>query len=448
MLLNNAKGTSDPFHKNFNEAINMFYNVSDHVGGVGSTAGNLKFGAKKGIEPNDFDTWSHEFQHALADKIMLHQKGMRMPMEAYTQGVVEQNASWSRNDLSSGFDYGALYFNLIYTLGKESMSTQNLTPERINTREKLENYYKGQQDTIDLLDYIEAKAFISLTPEQQAKITTQITETGNRATWAKVSDVEVIKEMNLTTLEALWDNKVMLRPAHAWGGSVRGGNVTSVGGDDYGFESAWVTRWYIPHNDTSYPNAFAQKRNLFEMLGYGGVDGFITYGSRLSKNDLDAIQKITLAKTGTAMNWKEYKFSRYEEIESKLDNKYINADLMLEQFTKALINDAANSNGDLANSTNLRKTYYHYLKRATDDFIADPLGTDLEVVHITSAQELVEKINARPYGYFILDNDIDFSGMTTNVTQTFMGKLDGNGHKITGNTFSIFKRLDLVMLKI
>ena len=39
------------------------------------------------------------------------------------------------------------------------------------------------------------------------------------------------------------------------------------------------------------------------------------------------------------------------------------------------------------------------------------------------------------------DNDIDFSHMTTNVTQTFMGRLDGNGHKIIGNTFPIFNKI-------
>ena len=31
--------------------------------------------------------------------------------------------------------------------------------------------------------------------------------------------------------------------------------------------------------------------------------------------------------------------------------------------------------------------------------------------------------------------------MTTNVTATFMGKLDGNGHKIIGNTLPIFQKI-------
>ena len=39
------------------------------------------------------------------------------------------------------------------------------------------------------------------------------------------------------------------------------------------------------------------------MLGYAGVDGYVTYGRGNTATDLDAIQKITKSVTGTAMNW-------------------------------------------------------------------------------------------------------------------------------------------------
>ena len=207
------------------------------------------------------------------------------------------------------------------------------------------------------------------------------------------------------------------------------------------------------HYDNGYSDALSNKKNFFEMLGYGGVDAYVTYGSRMSSSDLDAIQKVTIAKTVKAMNWKEYRMSRYAEIESKLNNKYVNIDLMIEQFKNALKSDAKNGNRNITSATNLRKIYYHYLKRVTNDFIDDPLGTTIEMTHIKTADELVDKINAEPYGYYILDNDIDFSNMTRNVTQTFMGKLDGNGHKIIGNKVSIFQKIrygyvkDLVLSK-
>ena len=433
---NRAGSTTEPFHKNFNEAVGAWQYGS--AAGVGNTAGFLWFIARPGL--TNYDTWTHEFEHALYDKIMLFRKGARLQLETYTEGNVQQNETWSNNNIS-GYDVGPYYFNFAFTLGKESMATQNLTPERINTREKLENYFKGQFDALELLDYVSAKAFIQLTPEEQAKIATRMNTSAGWSTWGTITK-EQAKTMNLTTLESLWDNRIMLRPNNAWGVSVRGlVPINSIGANDYGYESIWVTRWYMGHYDNGYADAFSNKKNMFEMLGYAGVDGYVTFGSKLSSSDLDAIQKITLAKTGTAMNWKEYRMSRYAEIESKKDNKYVNIDLMIEQFIEALKNDAKNGNRNITSATNLRKIYYHYLKRATNDFIDDPLGTTIEQVHIKTAEELVDKINQAPYGYYILDNDIDFSHMTQNVTQTFMGKLDGNGHKIIGNTLPIFQKI-------
>lgn len=432
----NRVGTNEPFHKNFNEAIGAWQYGS--AGGVGSTAGFLWFIATPGL--TNYDTWTHEFQHALCDKIMMFRNGLRFRLENYTQGNVEQRESWSNNNIS-GYDVGPYYFNLAFTLNKESFATQNLTPERINTREKLENYFKGQFDALELLDYVSAKAFIQLTPEQQAKIATKMSQSSGWSSWGTITE-EQAKTMNLTSLESLWDNGIMLRPNNAWGVSIRGLNpINGVGVDDYGYESIWVTRWYMGHNDNGSSDSFTNKKNMFEMLGYAGIDGYVTYGSRRSSSDLDAIRKITLAKTGTAMNWKEYRMSRYAEIESKLDNKYVNTDLMIKQFVQALQTDANNGNRNITAATNLRKIYYHYLKRVTNDFIDDPLGTNLETIHIKTAEELVDKINKQPYGYYILDNDIDFSNMTTNITQTFMGKLDGNNHKIIGNTKPIFQKI-------
>lgn len=432
----NRVGTSEPFHKNFNEAVGAWQYGS--AGGVGNTAGFLWFIATPGL--TYYDTWTHEFEHALYDKIMMFRSGLRMPLETYTQGNVEQREQWSNNTIQ-GYDVGPYYFNLAFTLNKENLVTQNLTPERINTKEKLENYYKGQLDTLELLDYVSAKAFIKLTPEEQAKIATRMNQSAGYSTWGAITQ-EQAENMNLTTLESLWDNHIILRPNNAWGASVRGlVPINSIGADDYGYESIWVTRWYMGHYDNGYSDALTNKKNLFEMLGYGGINGYVTYGSRRSSSDLNAIQKITLAKTGTAMNWKEYRMSRYAEIENKKDNKYVNIDLMIEQFVEALRSDAKNGNRNITAGTNLRKIYYHYLKRVTNDFIDDPLGTNLEITHIKTAEELVSKISAKPYGYYILDNDIDFSEMTKNISQTFMGKLDGNGHKITGNTIPIFQKI-------
>ncbi len=115
--------------------------------------------------------------------------------------------------------------------------------------------------------------------------------------------------------------------------------------------------------------------------------------------------------------------------------------LAYDRFTEALVNDANKGDRNISQRTNLRKIYYHYLKSVTNDFVADPLGKNVKMTYIRTAQELVEKMNQEPYGYYVLANDIDFSEMTTNVTQTFMGRLNGNGHKIIGNKIPIFNKI-------
>ncbi len=429
-------GQNYSFFKNFSEVLGL-WQPGGSAAGVGNTAGFLWFIARPGL--TNFDTWTHEFEHALFDKIMLFQAGTRFKygLETLTEGNVEQNGVWSENNLVQ--DVGPYYFNTTYDLNKEGNATQNLSPDRIDTREKLENYFKGQQNALDLLDYIEGKAFIRLTPEQQARVATRMSQSGSWSSWGAITAAQA-EQMNLTSLESLYDNRIIIRPENAWGVSVRGLSViNSIGQNDYGFESVWVNRWYIGHNDNGIPDAFSAKRNYFEMLGYAGVDGYVTYGRGSTKTDLDAIQKITKSVTGTAMNWKEYKMSRYAAVEENIrNNKYIDVDYMIERFYQALSSD---TNRNATSRTNLRKIYYHYLKSVTNDFVDDPLGTTVEVNHIKTAEELVEKINAQPYGYYVLDNDIDFSHMTKNVTQTFMGRLDGNGHKISGNTLPIFNKI-------
>lgn len=432
-------GLNYAFFKNFSEVFGL-WQPAGSSGGVGSTAGYLWFQAQPGL--TNFDTWTHEFEHALSDKIMLDQRGFRTRMEVMTQGNVEQRDDWSINNLSQ--DVGPGYFNTSFYLNKEGNATQNLSPDRIDTKEEMENYFKGQQNALDLLDYLEGKAFIRLTPGQQAKIATKVASASEKTAWGTIT-ADQATQMNLTSLESLYDNQIILRPLNAWGASVRGLTApASTVADNYGYESVWVNRWYIDHYDSRFSGAFGTKRNFFEMLGYAGVEGYIIYGSgsRNAIGDLNVIQRITKLVTGTAMNWREYKMSRYATVEENLNNnKYIDAEYMIQRFTEALVNDANNGDRNVSQRTNLRKIYYHYLKSATNDFIDDPLGTTVEINHIKTAEELVQKINAKPYGYYVLDNDIDFSNMTTNVTQTFMGRLDGKGHKIIGNKFSIFNKI-------
>ena len=125
---------------------------------------------------------------------------------------------------------------------------------------------------------------------------------------------------------------------------------------------------------------------------------------------------------------------------------YLNANELVEDYVQALKTDAQNSDRNVTNSTNIRRINYHYLKSVTDDFRQEVLNNDnsFEKVHIKTAEEFKQKIKENPFGNYVLDNDINLStlvGENAIIDGYFMGKLDGQGHKLTDNRMPVFENL-------
>ncbi|WP_349393525.1 ZmpA/ZmpB/ZmpC family metallo-endopeptidase, partial [Clostridium perfringens] len=72
------------------------------------------------------------------------------------------------------FGDGDVNWNLSYDYTPDKLITTNLTQDRINSLQEINSYYKGMFEAIDLLDYVEAKAFLQLTPQEQAQVAVQI----------------------------------------------------------------------------------------------------------------------------------------------------------------------------------------------------------------------------------------------------------------------------------
>lgn len=431
----NSPGTTEePFHKNFCEAVG--YWAAANGSGAYATGSNVYWVVNSALY--DFGTWSHESGHNQDSKIFLKGNGRRGGGEDYADG-----------NTSQGGGDGAQNFNLGYERGLDFLTTTNLTPERIDSTEKIEEFYKYTYEVWDLLDYIYAKAFLTLTPEEQSKVAVQVDYPNEgaegvaqadfyRTTRRRVKTKEDFERMNLKTVEDLWDNKVGIYP-----------NVTSEfivygpAGGKYGYGSIYPTRWYQPNNPYGRPDSATLKSLAWEMLGIGGYEGgYMTYYSRLSSTDLEGIQKVTKDPT---MTWKKYKMDRYELMESKLNTlKYIDTDEIYRQYVEALKIDAKNADRKVTASMNVKRTNFHYLKRITNDFRDNPLATEVQITHIQTAEQFKELITAKPYGYYVLDNDIDVSDLTgTNaiIDGAFTGKFDGQGHKIIGNTLPLFEKL-------
>ncbi len=205
----------------------------------------------------------------------------------------------------------------------------------------------------------------------------------------------------------------------------------------------YVRHWYQPHNDLGRPYSYGLKHLAWEMLGFAGYDnGYVKYYSAYSKNDLDAIRKVTGDET---MTWKKYKMNRYQDMQTKWNKmQYLNSDELVLQYENAFKIDAQKEDRNVTASTNVRRLNYHHLKRVTNDFRTEVFTNRTNPIHIKTAEEFRTLITEKPYGEFVLDNDIDMSTITEGtgiVTVPFFGKLDGNGHKITGNTLPIFYKL-------
>ena len=295
----------------------------------------------------------------------------------------------------------------------------NFSYERINSAQKVHSYYKEMFDTGYVLDYLAAQAFFELTPQQQAAVAVQAEHTagGNASmtTTYKKLTAEEIDAMDLDSMEDLWDNRISVRNAASY--PEKTGTATD---GSYGFESFYTMNWYQSHNDNGSPDTHSFKRLGQEMLGLAGYEkGYQVYMSALSENDLDALRKIT---GDPDITWRDYKLNRYREVEQKLDQiPYFDKDTVIAQFKAAFEADTVNGNTNQSFET--KRMIYGMVKRVTGDFSNGGIYESPAVIPVTSAEELIQYAAQNPYGYYRLEQDIDFTDVTASGGQLYTGKI-------------------------
>lgn len=371
-----------------------------------------------------YSIYTHEAVHNQDGNTFLEGTGRRdgANAEYFTDGFLTQSPG----------TYGIVP-NYTYDFSLDQDIATNLTTGRINTREKIEDYYSKMFDILAALDYIEAQAFLQLNPEEQSKVAYIIEETkvdqGNASSNLNIKYVrktaKEFEEMNLEDIGDLWDNKIVITR-----------NGTSLIGS---------TDWYIVHNDFGLVNKDRFILIAYQMLADFGYEGYTAYAGFTYKTDLEALRA---ASGKYNITWREYQLGRYEKIAQKLENSsYFDKDELIEEVKTRMRNDISN---DLQNSISssvamLRQTIYGHIKRITNDFGTDIFESDVEKIHIKTAKEFRDLIEEKPYGEFVLDKDIDVSDITDGkgvIRETFYGTLDGNGYKITGNTIPLFNKLN------
>ncbi len=382
-----------------------------------------------------FKIFSHETAHNQDGYYFYEGNGRR----SGTDGEDHADANIAQ-DLGDG----SVVFNIREDLSVTADDSNNLKLNSINGSDKIYHYYKEMFETYYVLDYLTGQAFLQLTPEEQAKVAVQVTyqaqtnyEDGGAGVTYKRITAEEFKNMKLNDMEGLWDNGIALR-----------GTGTIPGSGSYGGDTHYSIYWYQPHNNNGRPDSYTFKRLGFEMLGIGGYsDGYVTYRSTKSSNDLDALRKITKNDTIT---WKQYKMNRYETVKQNLKNiPYFNTQDVIEAYKQALQQDAQNGNLNKVNA--LRRTLYGTVKRATKDFSTGGIYASGTEIEISSAEQLVKVLNSAEWGNYKLVKDIDFSNINTAenayITKVFVGRLNGNGHKIKGLQKTLFNQITYAQIQ-
>ena len=113
--------------------------------------------------------------------------------------------------------------------------------------------------------------------------------------------------------------------------------------------------------------------------------------------------------------------------------------------------EADSRNGRLSQSIDLKRTLFGIVKRATGDFSDGGIYESPSVTAVSSAEQLVELAARNPYGFYRLENDLDFSGIQADggsyIPGRFIGVIDGGGFRVSGLAQPLFGDLQYAMIR-
>lgn len=271
-------------------------------------------------------------------------------------------------------------------------STTYLTPEEL--REKIDHYMKNYNESMMMLDYLEAESIIKK-------------NTGTNDKWFKRIDkkyrekadhndligaphqLDLVRDLNdtektmaLTTIDQLVDNNFATKHG------VGNGRYRP---EDFG--SAYVNvnmmaGIYGGNSSDGAPGALSFKHNAFRMWGYYGyLDGFLGYASNKYKQESKAagnvglgddfiIQKVSKGRFNTLEEWKK---EWYKEVRAKTEKGFVEIEIdgqkistyekLQELFDAAVEKDLQGNKFD--NTVNLKWKVYKQLLQKSDGFTGD-----------------------------------------------------------------------------
>ena len=331
--------------------------------------------------------FTHETTHVNDRMVYLggsrHREGT--DLEAFAQGMLQSPAETSPNG-----DFKALGLNMAYERPNDGNQWYNTNPNDLTSREEIDHYMKGFNDTLMLLDYLEGEAVLdkqdkALNSAWFKKVAKKLRNANTKNQYDEVRDLNAEeKEYNLTSVNDLVDKNFMTKHGP--------GNGTY---DPTGFGSAYVTvpitaGIYGGNTSEGAPGAMSFKHNTFRMWGYFGYEkGFLNYASNMLKNESKQaghatlgddfiIKKVSDGKFNTLEDWKK---AYFKEVVDKAKagfnpvtidgTTYSSYDDLKNAFATAVDKDKATlNNGSVKfdNTVSLKEKLFKKLLQQTNSF--------------------------------------------------------------------------------
>ncbi|HGQ2880093.1 TPA: zinc metalloprotease B [Streptococcus pneumoniae] len=341
--------------------------------------------------------YTHETTHVNDRAIYLGGFGHRegTDAEAYAQGMLQTPVT------GSGFDeFGSLGINMVFKRKNDGNQWYITDPKTLKTREDINRYMRGYNDTLTLLDEIEAESVISqqnkdLNSAWFKKIDREYRDNNKLNQWDKIRNLsqEEKNELNIQSVNDLVDQQLMTNRNP-------GNGIYKPEAISYNDQSPYVgvrmmTGIYGGNTSKGAPGAVSFKHNAFRLWGYYGYEnGFLGYASnkykQQSKTDGESVLSdeyiIKKISNNTFNTIEEFKKAYFKEVKDKatkgLTTFEVNGssvssyDDLLTLFKEAVKKDAetlkqeANGNKTVSmnNTVKLKEKVYKKLLQQTNSF--------------------------------------------------------------------------------
>ena len=343
---------------------------------------------------SDFGTsaFTHETTH-INDRMAYlgtwrHREGT--DVEAFAQGMLQSPSVSNPNG-----EYGALGLNMAYERQNDGNQWYNYNPNMLDSRQKIDHYMKNYNESMMMLDYLEAESVIKKNTGTNDKWFKKIDKkyrekadrnglVGEPHQWDLVRDLNNDeKNTKLTSIDQLVDGNFATKHGLPGNGHYR----------TEGFDSAYtvvnmMTGIYGGNTSKSAVGSISFKHNTFRMWGYFGyLDGFLGYASNKYKQESKAagnkglgddfiINKVSNGKFQSLEAWKKAWYHEVHEkaqrgfVEIEIDGQKISTYSQLQTLFDAAVEKDLQGN-DFKNTVDLKWKVYKQLLQKSDGFAGD-----------------------------------------------------------------------------